>query len=375
MKIVLIGDYPPPQGGIAVHVQQLHRFLRSQNVTTQVLDIGKGARPDPAVIPVRTWASYARNLASFTLKGWLAHLHITGDNFKSWLAVASVIGARVPWGLPPVVTLHSGLLPDYLASSRIRQFWARALLGRVGRVIVVSERLKDSLAKAGVGLDRIAVHPAFLGSQLKPGRAPAAFLRFRSRCTPMFAMADHPSSLYGRALMLRALGLIAQKYPKAGLALFGPGARSSQVAAEAHRALVEDRVLDLAELDHPSALAVMSRCDAFVRPTTVDGDSLSVREALALGIRCVASDVVPRPAGTWLFRSGDASELAKQACAAIVAPLPQGERPDGGPALLSIYQEIFASRWWRGARQRRLDRGSGGPDPLLEDGVRQAGGE
>jgi glycosyltransferase involved in cell wall biosynthesis len=341
MKILLIGDYPPPHGGIAVHIQQLFRFLQARTVTAQVLDIGKGDEREPSVLPVRSWVSYARNLISFILKGWLPHLHVTGDNFKAWLAVASVAAARKPWGAPPVVTLHSGLLPDYLAGSKQRQFWARNLLRGFGRVIVVSDHLRDALAAAGVDLARVVVHPAFLGSQLTPGQAPNPFLQFRNRSGPLLCMTDHPSELYGRPLMFRALRLVAQQHPKAGLVLFGPGPRSSQVAAEAHREGLQDRVLDLGELEHSSALAVIQACDAFVRPTTADGDSVSVREALALGVRCVASDVVSRPRGTWLFRSGDESQLARQVCSAIAEPPSSGERTDVGPALLSIYQEIL----------------------------------
>ena len=39
----------------------------------------------------------------------------------------------------------------------------------------------------------------------------------------------------------------------------------------------------------------------FIRATTTDGDSVSLREALYFGAPILASDVVPRPDGVMLF--------------------------------------------------------------------------
>jgi glycosyltransferase involved in cell wall biosynthesis len=101
---------------------------------------------------------------------------------------------------------------------------------------------------------------------------------------------------------------------------------------------------DFGELDHSSALGLISRCDAFLRPTTADGDSLSVREALYLGTRCVASDVSARPPGTVLFRAGDCQDLAEKIARALTEPSPLAGTVDVGPALLEEYRRASGSR-------------------------------
>jgi glycogen synthase len=83
---------------------------------------------------------------------------------------------------------------------------------------------------------------------------------------------------------------------------------------------------------------MLQGCDAFVRPTTADGDSVSVREALALGVPCVASDVAPRPAGTVTFPSGDARALVEALSQALVAKPARAVSPDAGPVMLSLYE-------------------------------------
>jgi glycosyltransferase involved in cell wall biosynthesis len=53
----------------------------------------------------------------------------------------------------------------------------------------------------------------------------------------------------------------------------------------------------------------MRRSHVFVRATLEDGDSISVREALALGVPVVASRVGTRPPGTILFHPGDVEDM------------------------------------------------------------------
>lgn len=343
MRVLLIGDYPPPYGGIAIHVQQLHRFLRERGVEAKVLDIGKGGRPVPDVIPVRTAASFGLRLAGFLSAGWTAHVHTSGDNPKSWI-LAATAGVPAPRS-PRVITLHSGLLPEFLAGSAAWRAFARAALVGYSRVVAVSGAVKDALVGCGVPAEKILVEPAFCASQVRPGPVPAVVELARARRSPLLAMAHHPSPVYGRMLMFRALRMLADELPDVGLAVFGPGTRTPEFARDAREARVAPFLEDLGELTHDEALGLLSRCDVFIRPTTHDGDSLSVREALTLGVPCVASDVCARPEGTSLFRSGHAPDLALRVRQALVEGAAEVVSPDVGPVLLRLYEELSAQRF------------------------------
>jgi glycosyltransferase involved in cell wall biosynthesis len=63
---------------------------------------------------------------------------------------------------------------------------------------------------------------------------------------------------------------------------------------------------------------MISASDVFVRPTFTDGDSISVREALSLGIPVIASDCVERPDGVVLFKTGNAGDLSGKLQCALV---------------------------------------------------------
>lgn len=335
MRVLLVGDYPPPHGGVAVHVQQLHGYLRERGVETKVLDIGKGGRAAPDVIPVRTPGQYALQLAGFLREGWTVHLHTSGNNPKSWVLAAT---AAVPAPRTPrLITLHSGLLPDYLAASAARRAFARLVLAGYTHVVAVSEAVREALVGCGVPREKMLVYPAFCGSQVRPGAEPPALREARERRGTLLAMAHHPSPVYGRGLMFRALRRLADRRPGVGLAVFGPGTRSEAFLADAREHGVEGLLEDMGELEHAQALALMARCDAFIRPTTHDGDAISVREALVLGVPCVASNVCARPAGVNVFRAGDAEDLAGQVEHALGSKTAPGESADAGPVLMNLY--------------------------------------
>jgi glycosyltransferase involved in cell wall biosynthesis len=338
MRVLLVGDYPPPHGGVAVHVQQLHGYLRERGVEAVVLDIGKGGRPAPDVIPVRTPAQYGTRLAGFLREGWTVHVHTSGNNPKSWM-LAATAGVRAR--AHRVITLHSGLLPDYLAASVSRRAFARVALAGYSRVVAVSEAVGEALARCGVPEDKLVVYPAFCGSQVKPGKVSEAIQAARSRRRPLLAMAHHPSPVYGRGLMFRALRMIADELPGVGLAVFGPGTHSEEFLRDAREHRVEGLIEDMGELEHAQALALMARCDAFIRPTTHDGDAISVREALALRVPCVASDVCGRPRGTYTFRAGNAMDLAERVHQALEAGPAQTVSPDAGPVLMKLYADLM----------------------------------
>jgi hypothetical protein len=89
-------------------------------------------------------------------------------------------------------------------------------------------------------------------------------------------------------------------------------------------------------------LAMLRQIHVFVRPTATDGDSLALKEAAWFGRKLIATDVVPRPKGTLLFRYGDAEGLARQIRTALVEPSAGLCEPgvDGGQIILDMYRRL-----------------------------------
>jgi len=151
------------------------------------------------------------------------------------------------------------------------------------------------------------------------------------------------SALYGARTLLAALPALVARHPRLMLALFGP-ARAEGLAGLARSYGVDARVRFFGELGHEQALAVIAASDLFVRPTLADGDALSLREALALGRRVVATEVGVRPQGAQLVRAGDALDLVRGIEEALERPAPTGSAASGAPEILAAYARSLRSK-------------------------------
>ncbi len=339
MRIALVGNWPPPYGGLSVHVAGLARALRERGVDVSVLDVGEGDHREPGVRPVRGAVRYAAALAAAAAERRLLHVHTNGANRKSWLVAFAGGRARRLRAPPGVLTIHSGLCPAYLAADLRRRALARAACAGYGRIVAVSDEIAAALRFAGVAQERLSVVSPFSPALVGPRETPPGLAAFRGTHAPLFGAALARGAVYGADVLLPAFDAVRARLPLAGLVLFGPDSARAAVAREG--------VLALGEVPHAAALAAIEAADVFVRATRADGDALSVREALALGRTVVATDAGHRPAGCLLVPRSDPSALAARMLEAASAPAAPATRP-GGPdpfdALAAIYAALAASR-------------------------------
>ena len=335
-KILLVGDYPPPNGGVATHVDELFRAVRARGGQCEVLDIGKGQLPADGVTPAGSIARFTGLLASFSARGFRIHLHTNGANPKSWMLASVCAAAGRLSSRPALITLHSGLGPAWLAESPARKRMAGAVLRQFATVIAVNEEIRKALQVPGA-----VVLPAFSLEFLQPGAPPAGLAELRSEASPLYCAMVAPRPEYGETILLEAFEQVLKSLPSARLALYGPGSEASGPKPEARSPKPVHR---FGELPRPQALALIAACDVFVRPTLADGDSVSVREALALGRAVVATRVGNRPAEVKLVLPGDAASLSKglleaagEISARAARPASSAPAADSLTRILSLY--------------------------------------
>lgn len=329
-KVLLVGDFPPPNGGVATHVEELFHAVRARGAQCEVLDIGKGQLPAQGVIPAGRAPRFSALLGAYAARGYRIHVHTSGANPKSWmLAQVCAAAGRLSGGA--LITLHSGLGPAWLDEAPSRRAMARAVLSQFAHVIAVSGAIRASLLACGV--EGVEVIPAFSHEFVKPGAPPAGLSALRDAARPLYCAMIAPRPEYGASVLLQAFAQVRSRLPSAWLALYGPG--SEHVHAE--------RVHAFGELHRAQALALMGASDVFVRPTLADGDSVSVREALALGCLVVATSVGNRPAEVRLAPPGDAAALSDAMAAAADEAFARAARIAVAPAgnglsrILSLY--------------------------------------
>jgi glycogen synthase len=350
-RVLLIGDYPPPYGGVSVQVAALRERLAALGDTeVEVLDIGVRRRERrPGCLSARHPLAFASTTARYVWRGFIAHVHTNGHNAKSWLLALVCAAAGLAAGRRTLVSLGSGTMPDFLAGAR--PWWraaARATLAVAGGVIVRNERARAALVAFGVPPAKVMTLPGFYGvSPAEVGELPAAAVEFARGHRPLIGAIASLGPEYGMALLLDAAARLRPRRPGLGVVLVGP----DQLADGCPR-----WALPLGEHGRPTLLAVLRALDVFVRPTYFDGDASSVREALALGVRVVASDTDFRPDGVRRFARGDADALAAAIDAALEEPARRVEST-ALPALLAIYDRLPLDR---GRAQAGAVRGAAG---------------
>ncbi|HET6437722.1 MAG TPA: glycosyltransferase [Anaeromyxobacter sp.] len=332
MRVALVGNWPRPYGGVAVHVAALAAALRRRGADVLVLDIGRGDHAGPGLRPARGPLRYARGLLAAAAEERLVHLHTSGANRKSWLVAFAAGHARRPAAPPGVLTLHSGSAPSFLRAAFAHRTLAKAACAGFGTVVAVNEEIAAALARAGVLHPRVVVLPAFSPELLEPGDPPPALGPFRAAHAPLLAAALAPEPVYGAELLAAAFRLLRERFPRAGLVVFGAGTDAPAWSGPGQ--------LGMGEIGHGAALALLAQVDVFARPTLADGDALSVREALAAGCVVVASRVGHRPPGCLTFPPGDLPALtARLAEAVTLEHRPPPTPPaDAFQALFDIYR-------------------------------------
>jgi len=303
--------HPGPVGGVTRCVEDLTAVLRGAGHEVRYVDTGS---------PVR-----AMRALSFVWHRRCLHLfHIT----RVWRAI---VLSPLFWILPgrTVLVLHSGAVRQQV---EVQKPWrARVLrlsLWAYDRIWVVSADIGDALPDHLN--ERVRIVSPFV-----PSPVPAASLPARER--HLLAVATN-SGLphYNAQLAVDVVRLLRRDWPDARLWILAYDHDGPDLARLRETVADLDWVELSLNLGAAEVTAALARSEVFLRPTAWDGDSVIVREALAVGTRVIASDVSSRPAGVELSGLGD-QELA----ATVVR---SGRVSDGaGLATRTVADEACAS--------------------------------
>jgi glycosyltransferase involved in cell wall biosynthesis len=114
---------------------------------------------------------------------------------------------------------------------------------------------------------------------------------------------------YDLPLQIDVMEDILRRFPGAGLMIAGAGSLEEELRNRIAAKPYAEHVLLFGDMPHAATLRVMVECEALLRTTLYDGDSVSVREALYIGTPVIASDNGMRPAGVRLVPASNREAL------------------------------------------------------------------
>jgi glycosyltransferase involved in cell wall biosynthesis len=345
MRILQLGPYPPPHGGVQSNLVAIHRLLRDKGISSRIVNITRyRQRSDGEVYYPRNWLELLALL--LILRYDIVHIHIGGTVTMRLLGL-SLLCCLLP-GRKAVLTFHSG---GYPASKEGRDARPRTLRGfvfrRFDRIIGVNPDIVRLFGAFGVRSDRVRlIYPHALPSELPDRPLPQSLDDFFATHRPVLISVGLLEPEYDLPRQIEVLGLIRARHPQAGLVLIGSGSLEATLRAAIGRTTYAPHVLLCGDVPHDDTLLAIAASDLCLRTTVYDGDSIFVREALHLGVPIIATDTGMRPDGVLLVPFSDTQALGLAIERILARPptphVPRGQNEDNVRMTLAIYEELMA---------------------------------
>jgi glycogen(starch) synthase len=344
MRVLQLGPYPPPHGGVQSNLVAIRTFLLHQGIPCAVINITRHRKPasDNVYYP-RTAFALMRLLPQLDYD--IIHLHVGG--MLSWRLLGLGLVCTLLPGSKSVMTFHSGGYPSTPEGKSIGQnSLAGFVLRRFDGVIGVNPEIISFLERLGVSSTRIRlIYPhSFLPEQQTSSALPEPLASFFATHNPVLISVGLLEPEYDLLLQIEALGQVRQKYPKGGLVMIGSGSLEQDLRCKIRGQPFAQHILLCGDVPHVATMQTISRAHVMLRTTLYDGDAVSVREALHVGTPVIASDNGMRPAGVRLIPKSDLPALLHAINESLAQPALRkevsGHDDSNLKAVLDFYREL-----------------------------------
>lgn len=231
-----------------------------------------------------------------------------------------------------MITVHNSMVGNfYNKTNFLNKIFLNLLVKEDIVWVAVSEQTKQEMKKLPLRFKNdIHVIPAYIPVSLSDSKGlPKALEQFVKDSEKVITfyghsfMKDGDKDIYGFMEVLEMFSRLIKRSGKSERLVYCVADKSeekeiAEVKLIASRMNLNDLIYwQIGPLDNMQAL--WRKTDVYVRPTSTDGDSVAVREALDLGLQVVASDVCRRPDGVLTYKYGDNADFAGKVSLALNA--------------------------------------------------------
>lgn len=313
MRVLLLGPYPPPHGGVQTNLVAIRRYLLKRGIPCAVINLTRHRKAEADEVYYPTNAlKLVRHLLKLPYD--IVHLHI-GGHFSTRLLGLCLLCSLMPRSRA-VLTFHSGGYPSSAAGRTARYWTLRGFVfRRLDRIIGVNAEIIQMFKKFGVPSEKLRlIYPHVLSAPTpddEDATLPESLQSFLEAHQPVMISVGLLEPEYDLPLQIEVLGLIRQRFPQAGLVIIGAGSLEDELRERIKAQPYADHILLCGDVPHGATLRMIAKSDVVLRTTLYDGDSISVREALHLGTPVIATDNAMRPAGVDLIPPSDLAALRR----------------------------------------------------------------
>lgn len=313
VKILQMGNFPPPMCGWAMITYHTHKALLDRGADALVLDIG----PDKRVrregcIPLFNIFDYVWKILKYRARGYTFFIHVNGDTWKGYtLAALAMVLGRVT-GKPGFLGFRAG--PQQMYFPRKSGFWRWAfklLFAASGTILCDSEPVKKAIGDYVPESKVVAISPytsQYLEEEL-PAPLPEEVEKFLASHSPRIFSYTLFRPEFTMEQVFAAYAGVRKRFPNAGMLIAGPREIPPEFEQQMQKLGIRDSILVAGNLQHAAFLTAVQRSDIFLRSHLRDGVCASVLESLRLGVPVVAAEDGIRPPSVIKFAPADAHSM------------------------------------------------------------------
>jgi hypothetical protein len=318
-NIVIIGTLPLPCGGVTIHLERLCHAIAGSAVKSDVL-----------------FLDYKKQNLIYVIYNFLGaricHLNFSNKKVRFLLVIfAFILRKKI------VITYHG----KYNFSHILDLF----VLSLANVNLVLNEysfysAKKKTLLKTKVLLVSAFIPPkSDLGLVLSEGTKNLVG-EFAVKFDNIICTNSHKYVLDSDAHDLYRIDMILKcslDFPEIGVIIADP---SGELHLKYNAYVNQHNVLFITRPE--PFVEILKKSHVFIRATTTDGDSLSVKEALFIGIKVLASDCVDRPKGCILFKTNDIESYKSSLKTVLSDEKPSKKRlVDGSVQFIRVYKTLL----------------------------------
>ena len=314
-KILIIGPYPPPLGGVSVHVSRVKEKFVSQKNIVHVYDTSKKYRNK--IVALKNFITKI-----FITKPNIIYFHEPTESVQKFLSLI-LLKKILRYTLVTVdhdcrILYNFKPLPKNIFRFCIKKTDKAVIIGNTTEKCYLDNKVLPSKKTTVTQSPIFSIESPFLPPQktLIPKLDPKTETFIKNRTPIISANAFIPCDLYGFDASVKLMQSLVKTYPNIGIIWGICKVETSE--QKKYFCDTKKKISDLKLKKHFYFLIgqefwpIIKKSDLFIRPTLSDSFGISIQEAISLKTLAIASDVCIRPEGTILFKTGNVEHLIEK---------------------------------------------------------------
>ena len=311
--ILIIGGYPPPYGGITVHIKRLHDYCKEENIKLKIIT-QFGAPHHPDVISLKgskifKLISLAYWIRSF--KGKIIHIHSSRLSNLIWGGLLLHWAGRKKIR---VITNHSGNF-SIDTSNSLYNIISKYVYKYFNYIICLNKSQQAMFHKVlNIPMKRLPIIPSYIPMstfRFNPSKKIEALNNnIHNKVKYLIVTTGYLEDYYGYEILIKAvkksnldIGIVFIFYTASNLDY-----RKKLI----HIINNNSNMWYVENILSDDMMYIIQNSSIFVRANFADTYGMVIGDAIQLGIPVIASDICPRHKGTILFETGDADDLCNK---------------------------------------------------------------